>query len=194
MNDDWSDLVRKAVFCQGLGNMQQALPLWQRAAKIAPLDHAGRFNYLLCRRKLDPQQDYLRESLVLAKESNAVRYSDHCVVIAILCCHASGKLGSAIRLAVMLAKDVQEAERGGANVWDLAGEASLVSEDGSASESKSGANIIRCLEALIGAVPRGSREETVLEELLGRYRAREMAMTTTTLPLCPPDKVWWKFW
>ena len=66
--------MRKATFCQSEGNFQQALALWRRAVKIAPLDHVGGFNFLLCRRTLEPQQGYMRESLDLAKEAVLLPY------------------------------------------------------------------------------------------------------------------------
>lgn len=195
MSDDWNDLVRKAIFCQGEGNMRQAMALWQRAEKLTPLDHLGRLNYLLCRRALNPQQDNMLESLDLAKGAVMVPYFDMCLVIAMLCCHESGVPALAANLAVMLAERVLEAEREGrANVWDLAGEPSLVNEEGGAVEAKSGANIIRCLEAILIAIPRGSHGEEPIGELLKRYQAREHAMNTSELAPIPPRKVWWKFW
>lgn len=195
MNHELDDLVRKAIFCQGEGNMQQALSLWARAAQIAPLDHPGRFNYLLCRRSLHPQRNYMGESLDLARESMTAPYSDHCDVIAMLCSYEAGRLDISAGVAVILAENVMDAERAGrANVWDLAGEPSLVSEDGSVAESKSGANIIRCIEALICTVPHGSRDERPLKETLQRYQLREQAMIMGVFPVLPPRKAWWKFW
>ncbi|MEO7318184.1 MAG: hypothetical protein ABIZ56_04260 [Chthoniobacteraceae bacterium] len=117
------------------------------------------------------------------------------MVIAILCSHEAGEVDTATQVAVILANDATYSERSiGTNVWDLAGEPALVNEDGSVIESRSGAKIIRCLECLIDALPRGSRDEKPLNDLLERYRAREVAMTTTKLPALPPSKAWWKFW
>lgn len=194
MSDEWADLVRKAKFCQGELNMQQAMTLWQRAAEIAPLDHAGRLNYLICRRRLAPKEDYNADALELAKDAIETLYFNHFLVIAMLCSFEVGEMAVSADLATALARLVEEAERAGhANVWDLPGEPDFVSEEG-VIEAKSGATIIDCLTTLIRVVPPALDGGRPIEELLKRYRAREDTMNRARLPVLPPKKAWWKFW
>jgi hypothetical protein len=187
-------LIKKATFCQGERNTAHALVLWEKAVRMKPLDHLSMLNRLLCIRELRPEEEQMHSSMLLLKEASAKKYFEACVIFAMLSAFDAGQTELASKIALVAAERAHlNAVRLNANVWDLAGEPTFVSESGAVSEKRDSGNILRCLSAILRDCPLQKPERDLLFELLNRHKERDEALKQR-LPSLPPEKAWWKFW